>query len=399
MRLIYALLAVLALSGPALANVERPDFTFFTIPDLYFQEPTIEAIQTGNNAFGVVLNWLFNNVLGIPANTQGYQQVPLSRLLGQICAVHQGRAIGTLVCPISSLYNRALSIVNSLGSRASNLGNAIINDFLGQLGNALQSQINNWVGGAIGLSTINEVSASLYNAEQWLNDTVSAVERQIRRGAYQVSSSWLASVFPGSDLALQATDQAARKQEAQSKLDSLIGALQVSNLGNSYQEQQNEASRQNLREQAVQVERKAPKDEEVSKRLSEVSSDLAKQAEDIAKRAKDSTQAQASVRGVLVEMSQLQAESLRMQLTSEDRLVQLAKEQIQAQAATNQILAAQTRVILRREMEALEQFKGRSRQSAEEFAQELMATNGVLEGLYQMPAELSQRQAEMSESY
>lgn len=399
MRLIYALLAVLALSGPALANVERPDFTFFTIPDLYFQEPTIEAIQTGNNAFGVVLNWLFNNVLGIPANTQGYQQVPLSRLLGQICAVHQGRAIGSLVCPLSSLYNRALSIVNSLGSRASNLGNAIINDFLGQLGNALQSQINNWVGGAIGLSTIDAVSASLYNAEQWLSDTVSAVERQIRRGAYQVSSSWLASVFPGSDLALRATDKAARKQEAQSKLDSLIGALQVSNLGNSYQEQQNEASRQNLREQAVQVERKAPKDEEVSKRLSEVSSDLAKQAEDIAKRAKDSTQAQASVRGVLVEMSQLQGESLRMQLTSEDRLVKLAKEQIQAQAATNQILAAQTRVILRREMEALEQLKGQSRQSAEEFAQELMATNAVLEGFYQMPVELSRRQAEMSESY
>ncbi|MCL6567530.1 MAG: hypothetical protein K6T35_01255 [Meiothermus silvanus] len=399
MRLIYALLAVLALSGPALANVERPDFTFFTIPDLYFQEPTIEAIQTGNNAFGVVLNWLFNNVLGIPANTQGYQQVPLSRLLGQICAVHQGRAIGSLVCPLSSLYNRALSIVNSLGSRASNLGNAIINDFLGQLGNALQSQINNWVGGAIGLSTIDAVSASLYNAEQWLSDTVSAVERQIRRGAYQVSSSWLASVFPGSDLALRATDKAARKQEAQSKLDSLIGALQVSNLGNSYQEQQNEASRQNLREQAVQVERKAPKDEEVSKRLSEVSGDLAKQAEDIAKRAKDSTQAQASVRGVLVEMSQLQAESLRMQLTSEDRLVKLAKEQIQAQAATNQILAAQTRVILRREMEALEQLKGQSRQSAEEFAQELMATNAVLEGFYQMPVELSRRQAEMSESY
>lgn len=399
MRLIYALLAVLALSGPALANVERPDFTFFTIPDLYFQEPTIEAIQTGNNAFGVVLNWLFNNVLGIPANTQGYQQVPLSRLLGQICAVHQGRAIGSLVCPLSSLYNRALSIVNSLGSRASNLGNAIINDFLGQLGNALQSQINNWVGGAIGLSTIDAVSASLYNAEQWLSDTVSAVERQIRRGAYQVSSSWLASVFPGSDLALRATDKAARKQEAQSKLDSLIGALQVSNLGNSYQEQQNEASRQNLREQAVQVERKAPKDEEVSKRLSEVSGDLAKQAEDIAKRAKDSTQAQASVRGVLVEMSQLQAESLRMQLTSEDRLVKLAKEQIQAQAATNQILAAQTRVILRREMEALEQLKGQSRRSAEEFAQELMATNAVLEGFYQMPVELSQRQAEMSESY
>jgi hypothetical protein len=399
MRWIYTLLAALALGGPALANVERPDFTFFTVPDLYFQEPTIGAIQTGGGPFGVVLNWLFNNVLGIPATTQGYTQVPLSRLLGQICAVHQGRAIGTLVCPISSLYNRALSIVNSLGSRASNLGNAIINDFLGQLGNALQSQLNNWVGGAIGLSTINEVSASLYNAEQWLNDTVAAVERQIRRGAYQVSSSWLASVFPGSDLALRATDQAARKQEAQSKLDSLIGALQVSNLGNSYQEQQNEASRQNLREQAVQVERKAPKDEEVAKRLGEVSGDLAKQAEDIAKRAKDSTQAQASVRGVLVEMSQLQAESLRMQLTSEDRLVKLAKEQIQAQAATNQILAAQTRVILRREMEALEQFKGRSRQSAEEFAQELMATNGVLEGLYQMPAELSQRQAEMSESY
>lgn len=399
MRLIYALLAALALGGPALANVERPDFTFFTIPDLYFQEPTIGAIQTGNNAFGAVLNWLFNNVLGIPATTQGYQQVPLSRLLGQICAVHQGRAIGSLVCPLSSLYNRALSIVNSLGSRASNLGNAIINDFLGQLGNALQSQINNWVGGAIGLSTIDAVSASLYNAEQWLSDTVSAVERQIRRGAYQVSSSWLASVFPGSDLALRATDKAARKQEAQSKLDSLIGALQVSNLGNSYQEQQNEASRQNLREQAVQVERKAPKDEEVSKRLSEVSSDLAKQAEDIAKRAKDSTQAQASVRGVLVEMSQLQAESLRMQLTSEDRLVKLAKEQIQAQAATNQILAAQTRVILRREMEALEQLKGQSRRSAEEFAQELMATNAVLEGFYQMPVELSRRQAEMSESY
>lgn len=399
MRLIYALLAALALGGPALANVERPDFTFFTIPDLYFQEPTIGAIQTGNNAFGVVLNWLFNNVLGIPATTQGYQQVPLSRLLGQICAVHQGRAIGSLVCPLSSLYNRALSIVNSLGSRASNLGNAIINDFLGQLGNALSTQINNWVGGAIGFDTIKDVSAALYNAEQWLSDTVAAVERQIRRGAYQVSSSWLASVFPGSDLALRATDKAARKQEAQSKLDSLIGALQVSNLGNSYQEQQNEASRQNLREQAVQVERKALKDEEVSKRLSEVSGDLAKQAEDIAKRAKDSTQAQASVRGVLVEMSQLQAESLRMQLTSEDRLVKLAKEQIQAQAATNQILAAQTRVILRREMEALEQLKGQSRRSAEEFAQELMATNAVLEGFYQMPVELSRRQAEMSESY
>lgn len=401
MRRIWILpLLLLLLSGPALANVERPDFTFFTVPDLYFQEPTVKTIQTGGGAFGTVLNWLLNNVLGIPATQQGtYDQVPLSRLLGQVCAVHQGRAIGSLVCPISSLYNRAVSIVNSLGSRASNLGNAIINDFLGQLGNALQSQLNNWVGGLIGVDTINQVSASLYNAEQWLVDTVSAVERQIRRGAYEVSSSWLASVFPGSDLALKATDKAARKQEAQSKLDSLIGALQVSNLGNSYQEQQNEASRQNLREQAVQVERKAPKDEEVSKRLSEVSGDLAKQAEDIAKRAKDSTQAQASVRGVLVEMSQLQAESLRMQLTSEDRLVKLAKEQIQAQAATNQILAAQTRVILRREMEALEQLKGQSRRSAEEFAQELMATNAVLEGFYQMPVELSRRQAEMSESY
>jgi hypothetical protein len=102
---------------------------------------------------------------------------------------------------------------------------------------------------------------------------------------------------------------------------------------------------------------------------------------------------------VLIEMSQLQADSLRMQLTSEDRLVRLAKEQIQAQAATNQILALQTRVILRREMEQLEQFKGQSRRAAEEFVQELMTTHGLLEGMYTMPVELSRRQAEMSESY
>ena len=399
MRLIHTLLVVLALGGAALANVHRPDFTFFTLPDLYFQEPTVGTVNTGGGPFGTVLNWLFNNVLGIPATTEGYNQVPLSRLLGQVCAVHQGRAIGSLVCPLSSLYNRALSIVNSLGSRASNLGNAIINDFLGQLGNALQSQINNWVGGVIGLDTINTVSASLYNAEQWLVDTVSAVERQIRRGAYQVTSSWLAAVFPQTDLALRATEPEARRKEAQDKLDSLIGALQVSNLGSNYREQQTEANRQNLREQTVQLERKTLKEEEVARRLSEVSSDLAKQAEDIAKRARDSTEAQASVRGVLIEMSQLQADSLRMQLTSEDRLVRLAKEQIQAQAATNQILAVQTRMILRREMEQLEQFKGQSRRAAEEFVQELMTTDGILEGMYTMPVELSRRQAEMSESY
>jgi hypothetical protein len=399
MRLIYTLLVALALGGPALANVDRPDFTFFTLPDLYFKEPTVGTIQTGKDPFGVVLNWLFNNVLGIPATNNGYDQVPLSRLLGQICAVHQGRAIGSLVCPISSLYNRALSIVNSLGSRATNLGNTIINEFLGELGKALQSQLNNWVANQVGLDTINAVSASLYNAEQRLVDTVSAVERQLRRGAYQVTSSWLAAVFPQSDLALKATDEAARKKEAQDKLDSLIGALQVSDLGNNYREQQTEANRQNLREQTVQIERRALKDEEVARRLSEVNSDLAKQAEDIAKRATESTNAQASVRGVLIEMSQLQADSLRMQLTSEDRLVRLAKEQIQAQAATNQILAAQTRMILRREMEQLEQFKGQSRRSAEEFVQELMTTDGVLEGMYTMPVELSRRQAEMSESY
>lgn len=398
MRRIWILpLLLLLLNSPALASVWRPDFTFFSVPDLYFQEPTVGVVQTKNDALGMVVNWLLNNAVGIPATTEGRNQIPLSQLLGQVCTVHQGRAIGSLVCPISSLYNRALSIVNSLDSRAGNLGHAIINDFLGQLGNALHSQLNNWVGGSIGIDTINQVSASLYNVEQWLVNTVSAVERQIRRSAYKVSSSWLASVFPDSDLALRATSKEERKQEAETKLDSLIGALQVSNLSNNSQEQQNEASRQNLREQAVQIERKALRDDEVARRLSEVNNEMAKQAEDIVKRARDSTQAQASVRGVLIEMSQLQGESLRMQLTSEDRLVKLAKEQIQAQAATNQILAAQTRIILRREMESLEQFKGQSRQSAEEFAQELMATNAILEGLYQMPVELSQRQAEMSE--
>ena len=399
MRLIHSLLIALALGGPALANVARPDFTFFTLPDLYFQEPTVGAVNTGNGPFAVVLSWLLNNALGIPAGSNRYDQVPLSRLLGQICAVHQGRAIGSLACPLSSLYSRALSIVNSLGSRASSLGNAIINHFLGELGSALQSQLNNWVANQVGLETINAVSASLYNVEQWLVNTVSAVERQIRRGAYQVTSSWLAAVFPQSDLALRATEPEARRKEAQDKLDSLIGALQVSNLGSNYREQQTEASRQNLREQTVQLERKTLKDEEVARRLSEVSSDLARQAEDIARRAKDSTQAQASVRGVLIEMSQLQADSLRMQLTSEDRLVRLAKEQIQAQAATNQILALQTRMILRREMEQLEQFKGQSRRAAEEFVRELMTTHGLLEGMYTMPVELSRRQAEMSESY
>lgn len=397
MKRVLPLLVALALASPAQAqNIERPDFTFFTVPDLYYMEPTIGSIQTGGGPFGVVLAWLLNNAVGIPATAQG-RQIPLSRLLSNVCTVHEGQAIGAIACPLASLYRRALMTVNSLGSQAGNLGNAIINDLLGNLGNAISSQLNAWVAGAIGVNTINAVSLALQSSEEWLTETVRVVERQVRRAAHNAGASWLAEVFPQASLRLQPGTEQEQQAEAREKVGALVGALRVTNLSANYEEHRGEEKRQGLRNQVVEIERNAPASSEVAQRLDAVRNNLAIRAEEIGQRATQAVQGQPSVRGVLVEMSRLQIDALRMQLTSEDRLVKLIREQIMAQASTNQILAAQTRAILQREMEALESIKGQSRVAAEAYAQEMATTSALLRGMYRMPVELSLRQAEMSE--
>lgn len=398
-RLFKTLPWLLALCLSPARAVEAPDFTFFTVPDLYFAEPTVGTIQTGNSIFGTVLAWLLNNAVGLPASTDAQQQVPLSRLLGNVCAVHEGKPIGAIACPLSSLYRRALATVNSLGSRAGNLANSILNDFLGLLGNAVANQLNSWVAGAIGMDNIKAVASGLQAAEDWLADTVAAVERQVRRSAYRASSSWLMELFPQGGLTLTAQGEAERREEARQKAGALVGALQATNVAAVGQAQEAESTRQALRNQVAQAEEQAPQPSRVAQALAGVTTDLAAKAEPVASARERAIRAEASVRGVLVEMGALQIDALKMQLTSEDRLVRLAKEQILAQAATNQILAAQTKLLVHQAMRQLEGVEDASRAAAEGFVRELAATSAALEGMYRMPAELSETQKTMEEVY
>ncbi|RIH82379.1 hypothetical protein [Calidithermus roseus] len=398
-RLFKTLPWLLALTLSPARAVETPDFTFFTIPDLYFAEPTVGTIQTGDSIFGMVLAWLLNNAVGLPASTDAQQQVPLSRLLGNVCAVHEGKPIGAIACPLSSLYRRALATVNSLGTRASNLANSILNNFLGLLGNAVANQLNSWVAGAIGMDNIKAVASGLQAAEDWLADTVSAVERQVRRSAYRASSSWLMEVFPQGGLTLTAQGEAERREEARQKAGALVGALQATNVAAVGQVQEADSFRQALRNQVAQVEEQAPQPSRVAQALAGVTTDLAAKAEPVASAREHDIRAEASVRGVLVEMGALQIDALKLQLTSEDRLVRLAKEQILAQAATNQILAAQTKLLVHQAMQQLEGVEDASRAAAEAFVQQLAATSAMLEGVYRMPAELSETQKTMEEVY
>lgn len=398
-RLFKTLPWLLALCLSPARAVEAPDFTFFTVPDLYFAEPTVGTIQTGNSIFGTVLAWLLNNAVGLPASTDAQQQVPLSRLLGNVCAVHEGKPIGAIACPLSSLYRRALATVNSLGSRAGNLVNSILNDFLGLLGNAVANQLNSWVAGAIGMDNIKAVASGLQAAEDWLADTVAAVERQVRRSAYRASSSWLMELFPQGGLTLTAQGEAERREEARQKAGALVGALQATNVAAVGQAQEAESTRQALRNQVAQVEEQAPQPSRVAQALAGVTTDLAAKAEPLASAREHAIRAEASVRGALVEMGALQIDALKMQLTSEDRLVRLAKEQILAQAATNQILAAQTKLLVHQAMRQLEGVEDASRAAAEGFVRELAATSAALEGMYRMPAELSETQKTMEEVY
>lgn len=398
-RLFKTLPWLLALCLSPARAVEAPDFTFFTVPDLYFAEPTVGTIQTGNSIFGTVLAWLLNNAVGLPASTDAQQQVPLSRLLGNVCAVHEGKPIGAIACPLSSLYRRALATVNSLGSRAGNLANSILNDFLGLLGNAVANQLNSWVAGAIGMDNVKAVASGLQAAEDWLADTVAAVERQVRRSAYRASSSWLMEVFPQGGLTLTAQGEAERREEARQKAGALVGALQATNVAAVGQAQEAESTRQALRNQVAQAEEHAPQPSRVAQALAGVTTDLAAKAEPLASARERSIRAEASVRGVLVEMGALQIDALKMQLTSEDRLVRLAKEQILAQAATNQILAAQTKLLVHQAMRQLEGVEDASRAAAEAFVRQLAATSATLEGMYRMPAELSETQKTMEEVY
>ncbi|WP_027894342.1 hypothetical protein [Calidithermus chliarophilus] len=400
-RLFKTLPWLLALTLSPARAVEAPDFTFFTVPDFYVAEPTVGTIQTGdrNNPFAVVLAWLLNNAVGLPASTDAQQQVPLSRLLGNVCAVHEGKPIGAIACPLSSLYRRALATVNSLGSRAGNLANSILNDFLGLLGNAVANQLNSWVAGAIGMDNVKAVASGLQAAEDWLADTVAAVERQVRRSAYRASSSWLMEVFPQGGLTLTAQGEAERREEARQKAGALVGALQATNVAAVGQAQEAESTRQALRNQVAQAEEQAPQLSRVAQALAGVTTDLAAKAEPLASARERSIRAEASVRGVLVEMGALQIDALKMQLTSEDRLVRLAKEQILAQAATNQILAAQTKLLVHQAMRQLEGVEDASRAAAEAFVRQLAATSATLEGMYRMPAELSETQKTMEEVY
>lgn len=400
-RLFKTLPWLLALTLSPARAVEAPDFTFFTVPDLYVAEPTVGTIQIGdrNNPFAVVLAWLLNNAVGLPASTDAQQQVPLSRLLGNVCAVHEGKPIGAIACPLSSLYRRALATVNSLGSRAGNLANSILNDFLGLLGNAVANQLNSWVAGVIGMDNVKAVASGLQAAEDWLADTVAAVERQVRRSAYRASSSWLMEVFPQGGLTLTAQGEAERREEARQKAGALVGALQATNVAAVGQIQEAESTRQALRNQVAQAEEQAPQPSRVAQALAGVTTDLAAKAEPLASARERSIRAEASVRGVLVEMGALQIDALKMQLTSEDRLVRLAKEQILAQAATNQILAAQTKLLVHQAMRQLEGVEDASRAAAEAFVRQLAATSATLEGMYRMPAELSETQKTMEEVY
>jgi hypothetical protein len=400
-RLFKTLPWLLALCLSPARAVETPDFTFFTVPDLYFAEPTVGTIQTGdkNNPFAVVLAWLLNNAVGLPASTDAQQQIPLSRLLGNVCAVHEGRPIGAIACPLSSLYRRALATVGSLGSRAGNLANSILNGFLGQLGNALANQLNSWVAGAIGMDNVKAVASGLQAAEDWLADTVAAVERQVRRSAYRASSSWLMELFPQGGLTLTAQGEAERREEARQLAPRLVGALQATNVAAVQAQTQAEALRQDLRNQVAEAAEKAPASSRVAVALAGVTTDLAAKAEPVASDRERAIRAQASVRGVLVEMGAMQLEALKMQLTSEDRLVRLAKEQVLAQAATNQILAAQTKLLVQQAMQQLEGVGEASRAATEAYLRELAATSAVLEGMYRMPAELSETQKTMEEVY
>lgn len=386
--------AVLVFCSSSLAQVERPDFVFFSAPNLYFKEPTVGTINIGNGPFTPVLKWLINNTFGFPVTSEG-DNVPLSSLLGHVCAVHEGRVIGQLVCPISSLYRRALSIVNSLGVRASSLGNSIINDFLKELGNAVQDQLSNFVVNKLGWETVNNISISLRQVEDWLVEKVSDIEQTIRKRAYHTGKSFIARIFPSSNLYQGITN----KEDAIERLPDLVSTLQVSNLPVIQQEEATEQQRTELKRQVEEVIHQAGTQVQASQKISSVNSDLSVKAEAVAKSSNEAVTSQPSVRGVLVELSKLQADALRLQLTSDDRLVKLAKEQILTQAATNQILAAQVKIQIQREMRALNELKGQGRAAAEKYLQEIMETINALEGLYEMPASLSERQAVMSEAY
>jgi hypothetical protein len=249
------------------------------------------------------------------------------------------------------------------------------------------------------MDNVKAVASGLQAAEDWLADTVAAVERQVRRSAYRASSSWLMEVFPQGGLTLTAQGEAERREEARQKAGALVGALQATNVAAVGQAQEAESTRQALRNQVAQAEEHAPQLSRVAQALAGVTTDLAAKAEPVASARERAIRAEASVRGVLVEMGALQIDALKMQLTSEDRLVRLAKEQILAQAATNQILAAQTKLLVHQAMRQLEGVEDASRAAAEAFVRQLAATSATLEGMYRMPAELSETQKTMEEVY
>jgi hypothetical protein len=433
-KLVVSVLVAAGLWGSALAN--QPEFTFFTMPNLRAIEPTIDtvAINTGVPLLDAALLFLARDALGLPVSGPQGQRLTLSQLLGRVCVAHEGRALGHLVCPLNSLYRRTINLINSLGDRAGNLANDVLNEFLGRLGTVLNTHVNNLLAGAVGVDVINSVATALWETEAWLANTINTVEWELRRMARQTTNSWLDSIFPEQIINLNppvrppygpvddlvalppnprnAPDtlpaspaqvpqgvSPAERAAAEAQVDDLIKTLQAADIHANLSAQQAEQTRQGLRTLGAEVNRLAPNPGEVAETLSTIPLSMAARAEEVATEGMNAVRAQPSVRGVLVEMGEMQVNTLRMKLTSEDRLVQLVRAQVMAQASTNQILAKQTQMILRRQMEDLEVLRGEGRIAAEAFVEELHRTNSMLEGMFQLPIELSQRQAEMSDSY
>jgi hypothetical protein len=434
-KVAVSILAMVGFWGSGLAN--QPEFTFFTAPNLRVAEPTINtvAINTGVPILDAALVFLARDALGLPVTpgSQG-QQMTLSQLLGRVCVAHEGRALGHLVCPLNSLYRRTINLINSLGDRAGNLANDVLNEFLGRLGAALNAHVNHLLAGTVGANVINSVATALWETEAWLANTINTVEWELRRMASQTTNSWIASIFPEQMINLdppptrtygpvdglvvpppnprnapdtlpaspvpvpQAVSPAQRAQ-AEEQVGDLLKTMQAANIHANLSAQQAEQTRQGLRTLGAEVNRLAPSTGEVAETLSTIPLSMSARAEEVATAGMNAVRAQPSVRGVLVELGEMQVNTLRMKLTSEDRLVELVRAQVMAQASTNQILAKQTQMILRRQMEDLEVLRGEGRMAAEALVEEMYRTDAMLNGMFQLPIELSRRQAEMSNFY